>query len=121
MKKERTIGVIVGILATVIFLVGAVPYGTELACVYVRPLDTRDGIYNGIGIPKPDFTDKFGGLSERTVIFGNLQIIPSMMNDLDILKKQTKANEAKIKSLEKQVAALTKQEEQAADPNEVAK
>ena len=110
MKKVIAIGILM------MLCVAAVPYGTDLANVYVRPLDMRDEIYKGLGIPRADFTEKFGGLSERTLIIGNLQIIPQLINDLDGLNK-------KVVSLETQMAALTKpdtpKEDVAVDPNEV--
>lgn len=110
-KKNRDIKTFCLIVVILFMCFAAVPYGTDLACVYVRPLDMRDGIYKGIGIPRKDFTDKYGGLSERTLIMGNLQIIPQIMKELDGLKKQ-------VKSLEEQVAALKKPDEPK-DPNEV--
>ena len=104
--------IVIGIL--MMLCVAAVPYGTDLANVYVRPLDMRDEIYKGLGIPRTDFTDKFGGLSERTLILGNLQIIPQLINDNDELKK-------KVAALEIQVAALKKpdmpKEAVVVDPN----
>ena len=109
-----------GILIVIALLLclAAVPYGTDLACVYVRPLDMRDGIYKGIGIPRKDFTDKYGGLSERTLIIGNLQVIPQVLNELDGLKTMAKKQDDRIKSLEAQLSALTKPDEPT-DPNEV--
>lgn len=91
----------------------AVPYGTDLANVYVRPLDGRDKIYEGIGIPPKQWTDIYGGLSERTLIMGNLSMLPKLINDVDSLKK-------KVNSLEKQVAELKKKTEPK-DPNEAKK
>jgi hypothetical protein len=105
MKKVMLIAI------ALLMCMAAVPYGTDLACVYVRPLDMRDGIYKGVGIPGNDFTDKFGGLSERTLIIGNLQIIPQLISDVDGLKKQ-------VKSLEAQIAKLTKPAGEPKDPNE---
>lgn len=100
MKKALLIGI------ALMLCLAAVPYGTDLACVYVRPLDLRDGIYKGIGIPRNDFTDKYGGLSERTLIIGNLQIIPQLMNELDVLKKQAVLDKKKITELEADIKKL---------------
>lgn len=98
-----------------VLCVAAVPYGTDLANVYVRPLDTRDGIYKGIGVPRNDFTDKYGGLSERTLILGNLHIIPQLMNEVDLLKKRVKALEGSVAAMKKAAEPI---EPVAVDPNE---
>jgi hypothetical protein len=72
----------------------AVPYGADLACIYVRPLDLRDDIYKGLGVPQREWADKYGGLSERTLVIGNLQIIPQMARDIEQLKKEVAALKA---------------------------
>lgn len=98
-------------------LMAAVPYGTDFANVYVRPLDGRDTIYDGVGIPPKSWTDQYGGLSERSLIIGNLRQIPIMMNDVDGLKKLAKAQEETIKLLTTQIASLLRPVE-AEDPND---
>lgn len=111
-KTEQTMpnNIIVLVIALVIVAacLAAVPYDANLANVYVRLLDGRDKIYEDIGIPPKAWTDKFGGISERTIIFGNLRQIPVTMRDIDGLKKQ-------VTSLENQVAALAKHHETVAD------
>ena len=68
--------------------IAAVPYADNLANIYIRPLDGRDTIYENVGIPPKAWADKYGGLSERTLIIGNLQTIPGMLREIDALKKK---------------------------------
>ena len=122
-KSDMKILGLIGIILLPVFVlvplycIAAVPYGTDLANVYVRPLDGRDTIYDGVGIPPKSWTDQYGGLSERTLIIGNLRQFPIMMNDVDGLKKLAVAQEETIKLLTAQIAALLRPVE-AEDPNE---
>lgn len=104
-------GILIGI--ALMLCLAAVPYGTELANVYVRPLDGRDSIYKDIGVPPKEWSDRYGGLSERTLIMGNLQVIPRMM-------AAQRQYEERIKRLEGQIAVLNKLilPNEAGDPNE---
>lgn len=111
MKKEILITIVFGLMISgILFYLAAIPYGADLANVYVRPLDSRDSIYDGVGTPPQDWVMKHGGLSERTMIFGNLRQIPFLMRDIDNLKKQVKDLRTNLQK-----------KEQPKDPNEVKK
>lgn len=88
------------VVIAVICAMGAIPYGADLACVYVRDLDTRDEIDKGIAFPPNDWAQKFGGLSERVLVMGNLTAIPQLHSDNEALKKQLAAQERRLAMME---------------------
>jgi len=81
-------GIMIGVIGTILcgLCLAALPYGADLASVYVRQMDTRDPIYNRVIMPSKEFVTQFGGLTERNVTFFNLSAMPEIIAELNKLR-----------------------------------
>ena len=93
-------GILIGIIG--MLCIAAVPYGAELACVYVRQMDLRDTLYQGVIMPPAEWSRQYGGLTERNVVFFNFKGFAELVGKYDQMQKE-------FNELKKQIAP--------ADPN----
>ena len=91
--STRKQGIMIGVIGTILcgLCLAALPYGADLACVYVRQMDTRDPVYNRVIMPSKEFVTQYGGLTERNVIFFNLSAMPEIVSELNKLRADVDA------------------------------